>query len=119
MLPSIFDDMFLEEETMTCDIYEKEGMVYLEIDLPGFEKKDIDIEFLKGNLIVTATKTDENKENKKYYRKERKYFGKFSRSFSVGNIEEEKIEATLNDGLLTIKVPKEEKTENKKLIEIQ
>ncbi len=121
MLPSIFDDMFLREtdEEMKCDIYEKENMMFVEMDLPGFERKDINIEFSKGNLTVTASKKQEEKENKKYYRRERSFYGKFSRTFFVGDIEEEKIAASFKEGTLTIQVPKEEKRGNKKLIEIK
>jgi len=122
MLPSIFNDMFdtVEyDDAMKCDIYEKEGIIHIELDVPGFDKKDINVEFSKGNLIVTATKEETEKEKKKYYRRERSFYGKYSRSFYLGDVIEEKIDASFKDGILTITVPKEAAVENKKLIEVK
>ena len=122
MLPSIFNDMFNTveyDDAMKCDIYEKDGMVHIELDVPGFDKKDINIELSKGNLIVTATKEETEKDKKKYYRRERTFYGKYSRSFYLGDVEDDKIDASFKDGILTITVPKEASKDNKKLIEIK
>lgn len=122
MLPSIFNDMFdtIEyDDAMKCDIYEKEGLVHIELDVPGFNKDDISIELSKGNLIVTAKKEEKETENKKYYRRERNFYGKYSRSFYLGDVEEDQVDASFKDGILTITVPKEATKENKKLIEIK
>ncbi|MDD3187370.1 MAG: Hsp20/alpha crystallin family protein [Bacilli bacterium] len=122
MLPSIFNDMFdtVEyDDAMKCDIYEKDNLIHIELDVPGFDKNDINIELSKGNLIVTAKKEKIEEENKKYYRRERSFYGKYSRSFYLGDVEEDKIEASFKDGILVITVPKEATKENKKLIEIK
>lgn len=122
MLPSIFNDMFdtIEyDDAMKCDIYEKEGLVHIELDVPGFNKDDISIELSKGNLIVTAKREVKDSENKKYYRRERSFYGKYSRSFYLGDVEDSQVDASFKDGILTITVPKESTKENKKLIEIK
>ncbi len=124
MLPSKFflDDMFDSveyDDAMKCDIYEKEGMVNIELDVPGFDKKDISIELNKGNLIVTAVKNEEENEEKKYYRRERNFYGKYQRSFYLGEVDETKINASFKDGILKIEVPKTSNENNKKLIEIK
>ena len=124
MLPSrlFLDDMFDREDAqdlMKCDIYEHDGKVILEVDVPGFNKKDITIEFNKGYLNITAVKNKEENNHKKYYRRERKMYGKYERRFYLGDIDEEKIEANFNDGILTIVAPKRDNEASKKLITIK
>ena len=128
MLPTrfYFDnafDQFFENEgsKMNCDIYEKDNTYHVEMDLPGFKKDEIKVECNKGNLVITAEKSsnDEDKdEDKKYLRRERVY-GKYSRSFYLGDIKEDAIEAKFDNGTLTISIPKIDENENKKLIDIK
>ena len=113
---NIFDDfMFpvVKENNlgkMKCDIYEKEGIFYLEMDIPGFDKNDVDIQIDDNDyLTITAEKSSSNEENdeKNYIRKERTY-GKYQRSFYVGNIDKNGIEASFENGILKVVVPKKE-----------
>ena len=119
-LDDFFDDFELSKKgtVMKCDIYEKEGNYNIEVDVPGFDKKDISIECKDGYLTVTA-KREFNEENndKNYIRKERSY-GEYSRSFYLGDVNTDLINAKFNNGTLCITVPKEEKRDNKKYIEI-
>ena len=119
-LDDFFDDFVSTKgnDMMKCDIYEKDGLYNIEMDVPGFDKKDITIECKDGYLTVSAKKeSDEKTEDKNYIRKERKY-GSFSRSFSIGELDVDKIQAKFNNGTLCISIPKEEKQDNKKVIEI-
>ena len=89
------------------------------MDVPGFDKKDISLEVKNGYLNVTAhRKSEEDVKEKNYIRKERSY-GKFQRSFYVGDLDEDKIEASFNNGTLTVVIPKKEAETNKKYIEIK
>ena len=122
-LDDFFDDFSpmpkMKNMDMKCDIYEKGGKVNIELDVPGFDKKDIKLDVDDGILTIEATKNEETKdEEKNYYRKERVY-GSFKRQFSIGNIDENEINAKFDKGVLTITFPKEEKKETKKFIEIK
>lgn len=126
MLPRkmFLDDMFdnfLESENprMKCDIYEKDNTYILEMDVPGFEKDDINIEYNKGNLTISAEKHEEKneKDDKKYIRRER-FYGKLSRSFYLGEIDEEAIKAEFKHGTLKIVAPKKDENISKKVINI-
>ncbi len=122
-LDDFFDDFSpmpkMKNMDMKCDIYEKGGKVNIELDVPGFDKKDIKLDVDDGILTIEATKNEETKdEEKNYYRKERVY-GSFKRQFSIGNIDENDINAKFDKGVLTITFPKEEKKETKKFIEIK
>lgn len=124
MLPSeIFFNNFLDnmdnDKKMQCDIYEKDDNICIEMDIPGFSKEDINIEINKGNLIITAEKKEEESDNKKYLRRERKYYGKYQRSFYLGEIDENHIDASFENGILKISVPKKTEAETKKIIEIK
>lgn len=113
-------DSLMESEKfdMKCDIYEKDNTYYVEIDLPGYKKEDIKIECDKGNLIISCEKQNDSKdETKKYIRRERSY-GKYSRSLYLGDIDQDRIEATFNNGTLTISIPKIDEEKNKKYIDI-
>lgn len=124
-LDDIFEDMprmpkVHDLHAMKCDVYEKDGNYNIEMDIPGYDKKDISIECEDGILTISAVKNNEvNEENedKKYIRRERVY-GKITRSFSFADIDEDNISADFNNGILTIVIPKSQKQESKRIIEI-
>lgn len=124
MLPSrmFFDDMLSDltvENKMKCDIYEKDDKIYIEMDVPGYDKKDIKVECNKGNIVIKAEKEKKTEENKKYLHRERKVYDKIERSFHLEDIDEESIEAEFKDGILTISVEKVDEDKNKKYIEVK
>ena len=58
MFPTVKDNDFGK---MKCDIYEKDGVFYLEMDIPGFDKNDVDIQIDDNDyLTITAEKTSVN-----------------------------------------------------------
>ena len=122
-LDDFFDDLSpmgrIPKMDMKCDIYEKNGKVHIEMDIPGYNKEDIKIDVDDGILNVEATLNNEDEDkDKNYYRKERTY-SSFKRQFNVGNINENEINAKFNNGVLKISFPKEEKKQTKKFIEIK
>lgn len=122
-LDDFFDDFLAnsnnEKNTMKCDIYEKGGDYHIEMDVPGFDKKDISINVDNGYLTITAEKQNEEKdEEKNYIRRERSY-GKYERSFYLGDLETDNIKAKFNNGMLKLTVPKKEVVDTKKKIEIE
>ena len=121
MLSGIFlyDSMFGIDrmEDMSCDIYEKDNTYHLEMDIPGFTRDDIKIECHKGTITVSAEKNvekDESDEDKKYIRRERKY-GKYKRSFYLGDIDEDLIKAEFKNGTLLITAPIKEESHKKEI----
>lgn len=128
MLPSrIFFDSLLDDyedsrfkKSMKCDIFEKDGNYNVVMDIPGFKKEDINIECDNGVIKISCEKKEEENEedDKKYIRKERVY-EKCERSFNFGDIKEDEIEAEFTDGTLKLIIPKQEKVDTKKSIEIK
>ena len=124
MLPSrlFFDDMLEDlkfDEKMKCDIYEKDNTYHVEALVPGFKKEDIKIELDKGTLTITAEKTKEVKdESKKYLRRESNFYGKYQRSFYLGDVDDSNVKASFENGILKVEVPVKENPDTRKTIEI-
>lgn len=131
MMPSIFgnklfndwmdfpfpeiDRKLYEKQTanlMQTDIKEKETNYEVSIDLPGFQKDEINAELKDGYLVISAVKNihnDEKDKDGKYIRRER-YTGNMSRSFYVGEeITKNDIHAKFENGILMLDIPKKEK----------
>ena len=94
---------------------------YIEVDLPGVKKEDVDVSVDKNVLTISGKRevSNEIKEDD-YYRVESAY-GKFSRSFTLPeNVDVEKIKASNENGVLEIVIPKQEVIKDStKKIEIQ
>ena len=121
LFDDFFDDSFFtkkERNLMKTDIREKKDKYIVDIDLPGFDKKNISLSLENGYLNIKA-KTEKNKEDKdeeKYLHQER-FYGECSRSFYVGEeIEEKDIKAEFKDGILKVELPKKEISKEEKAI---
>lgn len=98
------------------DIYEDEHSVVIKAEVPDVEQKDIDIRIENNTLTLRGERkhsSDVKKEN--YYRVER-YFGQFQRSFSLPHsIDQDKVQASYDKGILTIILPKLAETKQKQI----
>ncbi len=124
MLPSIFGrDMFddfmdfpfsanrFHQDLMKTDIKETKDGYELNIDLPGMEKKDINLELKDGYLTIKANhnQEQEEKDDQGHYLRKERFTGSCSRSFYVGdNVKEEDVHAKFDNGILKLSFPKEE-----------
>ena len=96
-----------EKEILKTDIYEKDNIYILEMDLPGIKKENIRIYYENGYLTIIATKNSPSDSQNKYLRRERIY-GEFKRSFYIGFKKETNIKAFFKEGTLTISFPKKD-----------
>ena len=118
-LDDVFEDFNSNNNSMKCDVYEKDGAYNIEVDVPGFKKEDINIDVDNDYLTIRASKHfDETEKGKNYICRERKY-GKFERSFYLGDLKTDDVEASFENGTLKIRVPKIEESKDKKRIEIK
>ncbi|WP_076792069.1 Hsp20/alpha crystallin family protein [Chlorobium sp. KB01] len=91
------------------DISEDENAINIEADLPGVKKEDVKVSMDDDVLCITAERTQSEEEKKKGYHRIERSWGSLSRSFTVGeNINAEKIEASYDNGVLKIVLPKSE-----------
>ena len=142
LMPSIFFFFFMDDffgfpqerkETntsktvglMQTDVKESKDHYEVVINLPGYNKDDVNAELKDGYLIISAS-TDTNNEEKdnegRYIRRER-YVGSCRRSFYVGeDITQDDIKAKFENGTLNLIIPKKDaqpKVEEKKCITIE
>ncbi len=113
----LFGDNCLRKGIMKTDINEDNDNYYFQVEVPGFKKEEININIEEGNLTISIAK-EEEKEEKDYLRKERVY-SSCERTFYVGEVKEDEIEAKLEDGVLNITVPKNVEVPKTKVIQIK
>lgn len=98
------------------DIYNQEDSIVIKAELPGVDKKDIQID-VKDNILTLKGEraTDNEVKEDNYYHRERTC-GKFERMFTLpANIDPENITAEFKDGVLRIGLPKPEEHKPKKI----
>jgi len=91
----------------SVDVYETEKEITIQAELPGIDEKDIDISINRNVLTISGKKeSEEVDKGKSYYRRERAY-GQFRRSMELPEgVDDSKIEATYDKGILKVIVPK-------------
>ena len=110
----VFDDFFRPTffdsslKNMRTDIKTTESGYDLEIEMPGVDKKDINLSLENGYLTVSFSK--EVKENDNYVRRER--IDSFKRSYYVGDVDKNLVKANLQNGVLIVSIPNVKKEEN-------
>lgn len=103
------------------NIKEDKNGFEVEMSAPGFEKKDFKIELNNSLLTISSEKKveDETKEGQQFTCREFSYQS-FSRSFTLPQIvENEKIEAKYENGILKVKIPKKEEAKPKPAKQIE
>ena len=90
------------------DIKDTGNAYELESDLPGFRKEDIHIDIDDDILSIHAEHKDSKgeKDDKGDYIRRERYYGSYSRSFNVSEIDVEGIKAAYENGVLTLTMPK-------------
>lgn len=102
----------------TCDLKETKKEFILTLDIPGVKKEDVKIEFENGRLSVSGERKEEKEVKDERRHLSEAYYGSFQRSFTLpGKIDENKVDAHYENGVLTVKIPRLE-TSKAKAIEI-
>ena len=97
---------------MKTDVYESDGAYRLDVEIPGMNKENINLDFKDGYLTVSV-KTDEVvEEGFKKIRSER-FAGETSRQFYLGDVDEKGISASYKDGVLSVTAKKIQPEEQK------
>ncbi|WP_028225466.1 Hsp20/alpha crystallin family protein [Paraburkholderia ferrariae] len=102
---------------MKLDVTESDRAYAVKAELPGVDKKDIDVK-IDGNVVSINAKVERNtelKEGERIVRRER-YSGTFARTFSLASdIDEAGASAQYQDGVLSLTLPKKAPAEQKRL----
>lgn len=98
------------------NLSENKESYFVRAELPGVKANELDIQATGNTLSVSGERQiPEENGNAKYHRREREA-GKFSRMITLGNeIDAEKVEAKMENGILTIVLPKTEKAKPRQI----
>lgn len=99
---------------MDLDVHEAKDELVIKADLPGIAREDVRITLEDGTLSIEAAKKEEkNEDGKTWYMRER-HFGRYSRLLELPfRVAAESISATLDRGVLEIKLPRAEEAKPK------
>lgn len=102
------DNSILGGTSLQTMLEEEEDLFLIKAEVPGLDHKDIDIKFEDGTLSIKAEWKEESKNGIRS--------GKVQKSYRLSGIDSENIKATLDRGILTLELPKNEKSKPKKIL---
>jgi len=97
-----------------ADIEESEDAWIIDVDLPGVRKDDVNIEISDSELAITGEIRE--RERKGALRRRTRRTGQFEyRVMLPGDIDADRVEASLSDGVLTVRIPKPERSRPRRI----
>ena len=132
-LPSIFNDFFDNDWMVKANatapainVFETEKEYKVELAAPGMTKEDFKIHINEDNdLVISMEKKTESTEGDKEGKKESRYlrrefsYSKFQQTLILpDDVDKDKIDAKVNDGVLTIELPKRTPEDKKKQLRL-
>jgi len=95
----------------TIDVADKDDAVVVRAEVPGCKAEDIDISIYGNTLSISGEKKESKEEKEKGYYHMESIYGSFRREISLPtDVDEDKIDAACKGGVLSITLPKAEKT---------
>ena len=96
------------------DIAETEQEFTIKAEIPEVDKNDVKITIDNGVVTLQGERRQEKEEKGKTFHRVERYYGSFSRSFSLpDNVDEAAAKAAFKDGVLTLQIPKREASKPK------
>lgn len=113
----LFDDFFRTPTSsrpsgwfggdLRIDVAETDKEYEVKAELPGVDEKDVDVSLANNVLTIRGEKKSEREEKEKDYYLSERSFGSFRRDIPLGtDVDEDKIEARFEKGVLTVRLPK-------------
>lgn len=101
------------------DVVDRDKEVLVKAEMPGFEKKDLDISITNRQLIIKAKTCEENKEEKGAYLKQEISKNEIYRSVLLpADVDDSKVKTSFKNGMLELKIPKL-KSSHRRRIEVK
>jgi len=98
------------------DIREEDDRFVLTADIPGVERKDVDITLEDGVLTIKGERRAEHEAQSGDLRRRERVLGAFTRQFTLPDtVNDEHISATARDGVLQIVIPKQERPQTRRI----
>jgi HSP20 family protein len=98
------------------NVWEDGDQVFVEAELPGLDLKDLEIYVTGGNQLTLKGERKPNVPEKGVWHRQERGFGKFARSLTLPfNVNADKVDARLENGVLLVKLPKHESARPRKI----
>jgi HSP20 family protein len=88
----------------SIEVNETEKDVKVTAELPGLDEKDVQVEFADGVLSIKGEIKTETEDKERRFSE--RYYGRFERHVSVGDVDPDKVSAAFKKGVLTVTMPK-------------
>ena len=111
------DEPFFDEEwSPAVDVKEDDKAYLVEADIPGVKPENIEVTLENGVLTIHGERKEERKEERDNYHRIERFSGAFSRRFTLPDAADaDGVEADMADGVLKIRVPKQEKAVSRRI----
>ena len=109
-------DVVTSDWAPAVDIKEEDKQFILIADIPGVDPKDIEVHMENGILTIKGERESEKKTEREGYKRIEREHGVFYRRFTMPDgVNAEGIEAKSNNGVLTVRIPKQEAVQARKI----
>lgn len=106
----------LTKFTPSLDLIETENEFELDVDLPGFTPEEVKVELKNGDLWISGNHDEVKEESEKTYHRVERRHGEFRRIVPLpSSIDDEKVEANFENGVLKIHLAKSDEAQVKKI----
>jgi HSP20 family protein len=93
------------------ELTETEDGYKLTAELPGMDEKDIELSLQDGTLTLRGEKKTEHEDGRRGYSE--RHYGAFSRTISIGDVDEDRVHAAFDKGVLTVTLPRSTEAERR------
>ena len=123
MLDDFFDDSWWKKrgiiaETFRMDVQENENDYFVEAELPGVKKEEIEVKMDHGRLQISIEREESTEDSKKNYIHRERKCSSLKRSIYLADADEQGIAAKLDNGVLSLTIPKKKAEDRSKKIDI-
>jgi HSP20 family protein len=95
----------------SVEVSETDKEIKVTAELPGLEQKDVQVELTNGVLAISGEKKTESEDKDRLFSE--RYYGRFERRIPVEDVDEDKISAAFENGVLTVTLPKVAQAQSK------
>jgi HSP20 family protein len=116
----VFEDAGIAPAPLpAADVYETDGEYVVELEVPGFDEKQLTVELTDHTLSVVGKRVEEKDEEGKAFRLHERLAKHFERRFVLpADADADGLAAVYEAGVLTVRAPKEARAEVPKTVEI-
>ena len=102
--------------TPSCDVFEDKENLTIVVELPGVKPEDVKISVENQILTIRGEKKQIAEENSERWHRYERSYGSFERTFTLpSTVDAERVQATVDHGVLTVSLPKSEKSKPREI----